>query len=345
MLGRFAPCGSTTASAPSCEPLANNTANPYDFRMRRIIIVAPPKLANATVQNAVVTGGVDMNEPQCGENQTGGFNWLLSFDTNKNTLTTGGAPPCDTTDTVAMNGFPACNPFTTGYCFVNKTVNGIQVGPASGAITQAADGSYSTQPGVIPTLNIPIYFGEPPAIIVLPISNGVIKGVTISPDGNCIGSVNVDAMTGSACTDNYTTCSKWLTAGALTGYITLKTANSVQVSLLSETLCSLLTGDQKGPTPPGEASGFSCSKDASGKITDQGDYCSTTLSAGGCKDSFWLAATFSASAVKINDGTGVPDCSGRRPGRLRRPPTPAVARASGRGAADSGSGIKDAAGQ
>ncbi len=299
-----ASCGSTS----TCEPLADNGTNTTkDFRMRRIILVAPTALANGTVQNLVVNTGVDMAEPQCGNptTGTGDFNWLLSVDTTAKMLTTGGAPPCDTTNS------PSCDPFNTGYCFVNKNVNGIQVGPVTAAITKAADGTWFTTPGEIPTLNIPIYFGTPITIIVLPISNGAITGMKISADGNCIGSVNTKAS-GADCSDDYTQCSKWLTDGSLSGYITLKAADTVQVSLLNETLCSLLTGD-KGGTPVKSATGSSiatCTKDANGNPTAKGNYCSTTNSAGGCNDSDWIAATFAASAVKINDGTGVADCTG-----------------------------------
>jgi hypothetical protein len=302
-----ATCGSTS----TCEPLADNgTATTKDFRMRRIILVAPPALANGTVQNLVVNSGVDMNEPQCGgpTTGTGDFNWILSVDTAGNTLTTGGAPPCDTPDS------PTCDPFGTGYCFVKKNVNGIQVGPVQAAISKATDGTYYTTPGAIPTLNIPIYFGTPTTIILLPISNGAITGMKLSTDGNCIGSVNTKAAAAD-CSDDYTQCSKWLTDGSLSGYITLKAADGVQVSLLSETLCSLLTGDTKG-TPVTSPTGSpikTCAKDANGNPTAKGNYCSTTNSAGGCQDSDWIAATFAASAVKINDGTGVADCSGGGP--------------------------------
>ena len=134
-----------------------------------------------------------MLEPQCGEEGTGLFNWLLSFNTTANTVTTGGAPQCDTT------GSPACDPFTTGYCFVNKNVNGIQVGPVTAPITKGSDGTYSTTAGSIPTLNIPIYFAEgsgPPTIILLPISNGALSGV-MTDDPLDRTSLNSFRMTGA----------------------------------------------------------------------------------------------------------------------------------------------------
>ena len=334
-------CGSTT----TCEPLATNTGGIDNFRMRRLIVAAPTALANPAAQNAVVTNAIDMNEPQCQELGTGDFNWLLSFNMNAMTLTTGGAPACDLTDTVAANGFPACNPYTTGYCFVNKLVPGskpIQVAPATVPIAQAADGTWGTST-TIPVLNIPIYFGVPPAIIVLPISGGSIKGVTISPDGNCIGSVNPAALAApaagspmpNACSDNYQACSKWKTDGSLAGYITLEVADTVNVALLNQTLCSLLTGDTGGTAPNGA---HACTK-VNGVIQDKGDFCSTTAAPGGCADSYWLAATFSASAVKIDTtGTSNPDCMGGGDSG-----TPAVDSGSDSGsAADSGAG--DAAG-
>ena len=289
-------CGSTS----TCLPLASNTGTTKNFRMRRLIIVAPPALANSTVQNVVVNSGVDMLEPQCGEPSTGtgDFSWLLSIDTANNTLKTGGAPPCDLGDT------PSCDPFNTGFCFVNKTVNGIPIAPISSPITKAADGTWST--ATIPQLNIPIYFGTPTQIITLPISNGSMAGIKVSADGNCIGSVNTKAL-GPDCSDNYQACSKWLTDGAMSGFITLEAADKVNVALLNESLCVLLTGNKKGPSVNGS---LLCQRDAGGKIVDKGDYCSSPAGPGGCQDAFWLAATFAASAAKINDGTGIADCTG-----------------------------------
>jgi hypothetical protein len=217
--------------------------------LRRLILVAPPTLANSTVQQGVIDNGVDMNEPECVV-----------------------------------------------------------------ATTKAADGTIQT--AAVPSLNIPIYFQG--SIIVLPIRDATFEGVTISDDGNCIGSVNVNALS-AACDDQYTGCSKWLTAGALTGYVTLDQANDVQVLALGSTLCSLLTSppDTSGPLQPGPGGAElkSCTVDG-GVVVDRGNYCSKLPDGGAgpatatCADSVWLAATFAASAVHINDGTGVPDCTG-----------------------------------
>ncbi|HEY2514351.1 MAG TPA: hypothetical protein VGI39_25970 [Polyangiaceae bacterium] len=312
-----ASCGDKT----TCLPMTDNSASAVkNFRMRRLIIVSPSTLANQTIQNIVVTSGVDMGEPQCGEEGTGDFSWLLSLDTSNNTLTTGGAPPCDTINK------PACDPFNTGYCFVNKNVGSIPVAPVSGAMIKNADGTYSSTPGAIPTLNVPIYFQG--SIIVLPISDGAISGMKLSDNGNCIGSFNADALVGANCADNYQNCSKWKTDGTLTGYITLEAADTVVITNpIKETLCAALTGSMD-PNSPNKG----CPRDASGKISAMGDYCSTTKAPGGCLDSSWLAATFAASAVKINAGNTDPDCAG---GTADGGSTPT----------DSGSAPADAAGE
>ena len=57
-----------------------------------------------------------------------------------------------------------------------------------------------------------------------------------------------------------------------------------------------MTKDDSGPNK-------SCPVDANGNVTDKGDYCSSPPgpATSTCADSFWLAATFAASAVNIND--------------------------------------------
>jgi hypothetical protein len=297
-------CGDPT----TCEPFTNNAGlSVQSFRMRRLIISAPPALANPAVQNNIVTIGTDLNEPQCGEVRTGDFSWLLSFDMTNGTLTTGGAPPCDLTNTPDSGGdAPSCNPFTTGYCFVHKMVGSIPVAPATVPIAKQCDGTYATAAQAIHTLNIPIYMNG--SIIVLPISGGTLAGVTISNDGNCIGKLNVDALNAD-CSDNYENCSKWLTAGSLGGFITLETADQVDVPLTNSTLCAQLTATQASTG----AGITKCPRDANGNITAKGDFCSTTTppAPGGCRDAFWLASTFAASAVLIDPtGTGQPDCQG-----------------------------------
>jgi len=82
-------------------------------------------------------------------------------------------------------------------------------------------------------------------------------------------------------------------------------ADNVSVTDLNESLCALLTNDQ-GLPPPGSIK--KCARDAANKIVAKGDYCSTSKKAGDCQDSYWLTATFAASAVNINDGSTTAVC-------------------------------------
>ena len=98
-----------------------------------------------------------------------------------------------------------------------------------------------------------------------------------------------------------TTCPKWFTNGALAGYITLAEADKVCVSVLTESLCVLLTGSLGVAC---NVCGGASDKCCGAADFMKGDYCSTTHAAGGCNDSDWLAATFAANAVKISNTTG-----------------------------------------
>jgi hypothetical protein len=178
-------------------------------------------------------------------------------------------------------------------------------------VTKGSDGSWASD--VIPKLNVPIYVHSDPAnVVVLPISKAHVQGVTLSEGGNCIGSYNPAGVTTpsptNTCLDQDTSsCQRWHSAGSLGGYITLKEAEGVMVVDLGKTLCVLLT--QGAATTNG---GKNCATDASGNVTAPGDFCSTTDSpaTSSCQDSFWLAATFAASAAIITDGAGVSACNG-----------------------------------
>ncbi len=274
----------------TCLPLADNGGkSTLDFRIRRLNIAAPPSLALPLIQNAIVTKNIDLKAKQCGELGNGAFNWLIRLDKTANTLKTGGAPPV--TDFLGQ-----------GYCFYNHTTTtGVKVGPADGTVKFDGDTFSTTTP--IKSLPIPIFLaGDVNNVIVLPITDATITSVTISANNNCIGSFQPKALD-SDCVDDPGACSKWQTAGAIGGYITLEEADGVLVQDLSESLCVLLTGTVSSKTADGK-----CQRDGGGHIVPKGDFCSTTKTAGGCQDSYWLAATFAASAAKINDGSTTVEC-------------------------------------
>lgn len=282
-------CGSKT----TCLPLSDNSGkSKLDLRIRRLTVVAPSALASNFIQGVVVDQGITLNAKQCGENGDGAFNWLIRIDKAAGTATTGGAPP--TTD-----------PFGVGYCFANAVASGscIHVTPVSAPI-QLTGNTFSTNTP-IDKLNVPIFVsGNRDSLIILPISNVLVKNVTFSDDGNCIGNFNYGALD-TTCADSRSDCDRWTTGGSLGGYITLEEADQVPIPQLgNKTLCVMLTGSTPGPD------NLHCKRDANNKIAFQGDFCSTSKTAGGCADSYWMAATFAASAVKIDDASSDPLCNG-----------------------------------
>jgi hypothetical protein len=283
-----APCN---GSSPCLAMADNGGKTTEDFRLRKLNVTAPPRLALQFIQAAVIDQGINLKN-LCGEGGDGSFNWLLRFDMKNNQLTTGGAPN-------------SSDPFHVGYCFANETVGALSVMPVT-ATLRSNGGVWATD--TIPKIFVPIYDPENGGVpIILPLAGARLQGVTISPDGNCIGSYNPDGVSSptpgtSTCIDQAPAlCERWHTAGSLGGYITLQEAEQVYVRQEQETLCALLTVG---------LGSSNCPKDASGTVTPTGDFCSKTNQPGGCADSYWLAATFAASAVLIDDSPTDMQCTG-----------------------------------
>lgn len=280
-------CGSKS----TCLPLADNTGKEVlDLRIRRLNIAAPAALSSPFIQNTVINSGIDLAQPACAENGKGLFTWLFRVDTKAGSLMTGGAPP-------------SSDPFGRGFCFARFDTGLTKVQPITTKI-ELTGNTFKTLERQ--DVNIPIFLSdELSSAIILPIRDARIEGVTISADGNCIGTFNSAALDPS-CTEDRDLCPKWTTAGALGGFITLEEADGVTIrDLDNKSLCAFLAAEAN----------LVCARDVQGKITYRGDYCSTDKSPGSCQDSVWLAATFAASAAKIFDGQGIVEgCSGAATG-------------------------------
>jgi hypothetical protein len=298
-------CGSTA----TCLPIGDNKGKDIlDLRIRRLKITTPAALAGEFIQKNIVTLNIDLAEPTCGEPGKGLFSWLLQIDRKTNTLITGGAPP-------------ASDPIGKGFCFARfATVgaNPVQVAPITSKIAFSGETFRTLEPQKV---KIPIFTTPNVAsVILLPITDVQVSGATLSADGNCIGKLNPLALS-PACTSSDATCSKWKTAGAIGGFITLEEADAVKIELLGKSLCAFFSGDT-----------VQCARDGAGKIVYRADFCSTDKQAGSCRDSVWLSATFAASAAKIFEGKGtVAGCSGA-------PPVDGGLDAAGDGSADAADG-------
>jgi hypothetical protein len=277
------PASSCTAqpcnTASPCLSLADNSGKSVrDFRMRKVHVGAPPTLRLGFVQGTLIDQNVNL-QAACCEAGDGGFNVLVRLDTTAKTFTLGGGPP-------------SADPTGGGYCFVNTTASGLSIAPVTAGASLAADGTWQSAIFSQP-FNIPIFVhGVLSNLVILPVTDARLQEVTISTDGNCVGAYN-----------EVPGCQRWATAGTLSGLITLEDADRVPIpDLGGASLCTLLL-PQTGTT---------CARDANNKIIGMGDFCSLTdaPATADCADSMWLSVAFAASAVTINDGTGVAECIG-----------------------------------
>ena len=277
---------SKCGKASTCLPLGDNTGRTVlDFRIRRLNIAAPDSLAALDFQQKVTIPSIDLNSAECGEHGSGSWSWLIRLDKEKLVLTTGGAPP-------------STDPFKLGYCFFNSQKDGRKIAPSTNVPVRLEQGGTVFSSGAAEKLLMPLFVsGDPKNAIILPISDFAVRNVKLASDDNCIGSHNTKALDG-ACKENVAVCSKWRTAGSMAGFISLEDADGINVAAFQQSLCALLTKSKSAK----------CPRDAAGKISVQGDYCGATRKACDCRDAYWIAATFAASAVRIHDGSSVPEC-------------------------------------
>ena len=274
-------CHSTTevASCPTdtaCMATTKQTGDVLSMRMGRIRLWAPAALLS------LAPLAVDPNvNPVCMNGGAESFNWLLQIDKKNNTLKTGGARKSADHKTFSfLDGEKIDGSALNEICpgFVGPTTP-VDMSAITFPITFAGN-TFKT--GQLDKINIPIFDGTVP--IILPIQQGLIKNVTISADGNCIGSWNKDYYC-----DGDTL--GWQTDGVLTGKITVEDADKVPIKTAGcQSLCAILANDST------KLDGKLC-KRVDGKIPPIGDATVTSTN-----DAFLLSATFSAYGVTIVAG-------------------------------------------
>ncbi len=276
----------------------NAGATTLSFRMSQLEVVKPDVLAGEFLQNQVVTKGVALNLPQCFQEGTGRFTWLMELDLANQKVKTGGAH-------VQLN--PA-----NGYCYINETVEGFPASPMEVPITTSKDGEDTlfelAEP--IQDITVAIYLTDDESkAIILPLHQVMMREGRISGDGNCIGSWDGDSLDfGNDCKPDRNEGQKmqWINGAKLTGYIELEEADDVWIPEMEQTLCVALSGS---PLTYGEdfeeadRKGKRCLRDESGNIkaAEKADWCSATNTA--CSppeaNAFLLEGMFAASAVKV----------------------------------------------
>ncbi len=257
-------------------------ASKFGLRMSQIQFSKPLVLTSGVIAT-VFTRGLMPSQQDCSSeiDGQGTFNWLLQFDTTANTLRTGGARPVP-------------NP-AAGYAFIHgEMVEGRTVTDATfSGVTLGSGGTFDIATGM--NLTVPAFTSPTDTTpILLPLSALRFTQGVVSASHDCIGKFNGDALEAKGCSTDDDTAA-YVNGASLEAYITLEDADTVVISTLKETLCVMLGGAADTSMPQ------KCKRNSSGKITFQGDWCSTTNAAGGCRDSAMVAASFAAASVKINN--------------------------------------------
>lgn len=282
-----APSAECTTIQSECMAFADNSAaDKATLRFSQLTVTRPAALSQGTVSD-VISKGVFLASSACNLAGQGTFTWLLEFEKATGDLKTGSARP-STPD--------------KGYCFVNETLGGTMVAPIlDKGVFNDADKTFASANGM--DVKVAIFLDTTGSqYVMLPLKKAKLSG-KLSDDYNCVGSYNAKELSDRTEADPTLQCkpdattAAFAAGGKLEGYITLEEADQVVIDTLNATLCVVLAND------PMYVDQGKCKRDAGNKIVFQGDWCDTTNSAGGCKDSVVLGADFAASAV-----TATGDC-------------------------------------
>jgi len=280
-----APVAACTTVKSDCEALADNSPASVEkatLRFSQLTVTGPPALATGLIATTIADD-VLLHQPDCNLTGAGTFSWLMEFDKATGDLRTGGARPSKP---------------ETGYCFVNEMLGTTMVSPlvAKGALK---DGKFSAAMGT-DVVYIPIYLDDTgKTYVLLPLRKPTVEG-TLSSDFNCVGSYNAKGLKPVDNCEGTTDIPTFINGGKLAGHITLEEADGVDVAILKQSLCVLLSAGKAAMYGDGGMPIERCKRDpGTMKILLEGDWCSTTNTAGGCKDSFELSAEFAASGMKV----------------------------------------------
>jgi hypothetical protein len=279
-------CPNTTSVATcptdtACMATRKQSGARREYRLGRLELAAPATLLS--LEGIALTPFVN---PSCVDKSSGeGLNLLLRIDRSSNTIQVGGAARSADHATFSFLG-ASFDP--AGYASVcpSASTGGapLAFAPATACIAWGPGGtSFST--GTMDVLNIPVFGAASAPPMIVPLREVSLKDVTVSPDGNCIGSWQKNYFCGMS--------QGWTTDGAIVGKISADDADRIMIKQVGcQTLCAILVND----TSKTDGSGH-CRKDASGAvIAGLGDTC---VGGTGCKNAFQFAAAFAAYGVTI----------------------------------------------
>lgn len=290
-------CGLASGAGSECVAWHDNAGGTkMTFRMSQLEVVKPTVLAGEFLQDFVVSKGISLNRPECYQEGTGRFTWLMELDKGTMKAKTGGA-------------HVQIDP-SVGYCYIDEEVEGFHPKPVEIGLKEETNGSL-TFTETLPDMTVAIFLtDDESSAIILPLHEVMMQGLTISADGNCIGRWAGDELDfDNNCKPdrNLNQKTQWISGANLTGYIQIDEADEVWIPEMTQTLCVALSGSAityGEDFEDGDRKGKRCLRENGViKAAEKADWCASTNAA--CSppeaDSFRLEGTFAASAVKILD--------------------------------------------
>jgi hypothetical protein len=290
-LSQFAPCTPMNAacnvSSLCMASIDQSSAKVFGLRMAQLDVSLPAAFTTSPLA-PMVESSILPDDTACDLLGTGTFSWLLQFNPTAGTLVTGGARP-------------VADP-TAGYSFDDETIasgsTSFHVASVTLSAEETPECAFSSSAA---DLVMPVFLDAAGAsVMLLPLHQVGFDSGRISADNGCIGQYNAMGLDmANNCQPDGATRS-FVDGASVSGFFVLEEADTVDVAMLGESLCVLLSGDAQsfgdGGTPIER-----CKRDASGNILFKGDWCEATngKATPGCEDSLRFSAQFAAQGATI----------------------------------------------
>jgi hypothetical protein len=287
------PC---TPSSPSCNvsslcmaPIDQSSASVFGLRMAQLDVSLPVSFSHGAMQTTLASA-VLPDDPTCNLVGNGTFSWLLQFDPAAGTLVTGGArPPSDP---------------SAGYAFDDEMItSGAASFHVAKVMLEADETSTCAFSSSAADLVMPAFLDAAGAnVMLLPLHQVTFANGRISADNGCIGRFDLAGLSlasANTCQPNGPETS-FVDGAGVSGFFVLAEADTVEVPVLGQSLCVLLSGDPQG-YGDGATPVAHCKRDAAGDILFKGDWCAETnmKATPACEDALRFSAQFAAVGAKI----------------------------------------------
>lgn len=299
-----------TWDGAACIAMADNalrTDGHAQLRVSQLAVESPAVLTQPFMQTTIITEGITPTRPDasCRQQGTNRFNILLDFNFETMEIKVGSAIPQSLLGHTVGEGTCWANYEGTDTADLKSKIT-----PVSTTFTvNESTGEFEAvfEKGEDRIMNVPIYVADTEDdFALLPLRELVVTG-TLTAGNSCVGKFVHEDLTAPTCAAG-TSGFRWENAGKYVGYVTVEDADTVDVSSLGFSLCTLLSGNSVKWDNNADGIGRcvnSAGYKANSNKLPEGNWCSVSNSAdaskcGGVLDSWQLKTEFAASGIKID---------------------------------------------